>query len=295
MLPDSKIRLRTTGLPMPCIDLSARASEDQLASAFAVFNDAAASLGRSYGLLQAEVKGLREELEGKSHELELERSKHLRLEALAKASSILAHEVRNPLGSLELFSTLAANAEELTPETRELLQQMQAGIRTLAATVNNVLHSQHLPSSELRVIDVREVISGFAGFLRPIAARQKVEIEQESHVASPLMVMGDPNRLHQVLLNLGLNALKAMPRGGAVSIRSRRSGEWIEIFVRDIGIGIAPELFDRIFEKGFSSGGESSGLGLAVCRQIAEQHGGSITVESELGCGTTMLVRLRAL
>lgn len=296
MLPDSKIRTDAKRKAQACLSVVPRqgVSEDELASAFAVFNDAAGSLERSYGLLRSEVKRLRNELEGKSRELELERAKHLRLEALAEISNVLAHEVRNPLGSLELFSTLAADAEELTPETRELLQQMQAGIRMLAATVNNVFHSHHLPVAELRAIDVSEVIRGFAGFVRPIAARQNVEIE-ENGPAQELMVFGDPNRLHQVLLNLGLNSLRAMPQGGTISIHSEKRAEWIEISVSDTGTGIARELFDRIFEQGFSACGDGSGLGLAVCKQIIEQHGGSIAVESESGCGTTMRLRLRAL
>ncbi len=297
MLPDSKIRMEAAGLPIACAATGQRVPDDELASAFAVFNDAADSLGRSYGLLQVEVRQLREELDGKSRELEIERANHLRLEALAEVSSVLAHEVRNPLGSLELFSTLAAGAPELTRETREWAEQIQSGIRILAATVNNVFHSRHLPSSDLREIEVSELLRGFSGFLRPMAERQNVflELDPPQDIDIPLNILGDPNGLQQVLLNLGLNALKAMPQGGTISIGWKHCGEWVEISIADSGTGIASGLFERIFEQGFSGHPESSGLGLAVCRRIVEQHSGSIRVQSELGHGTTMCVRLRSL
>src|SRR5208337_2993203 len=106
-------------------------------------------------------------------------------------------------------------------------------------------------------------------------------------------IHADRHRLEQVLLNLALNAFRFMPGGGWLSIRGVDwAAEGVEIVVRDTGPGIVPDDLPRIFEAGFSTRAGSSGLGLAVCRRILEQHGGSISVESRPGYGATFRFRL---
>ena len=112
-------------------------------------------------------------------------------------------------------------------------------------------------------------------------------------------IQADRHRLEQVLLNLALNAFRFMPGGGWLSIRGidcdRRGpggSTSVEIAVRDTGPGIAADDLPRIFDAGFSTRAGSSGLGLAVCRRILEQHGGSIAVESRPGYGATFRLRL---
>ena len=297
MLPDTEIRNRpfiaSAGWFRPPA-ASAEVSEEALVAAFTTFSDAASSLQKSYAMLRAEVARLRKELAGKDRELEEERAHRAKLQAIAEASNMLAHEVRNPLASLELFSSLAANAAEVSGETRNWLHQVQGGLRTLSATVNNVLHSQHLPEAELWPIDASEVIRGFVEFLFPLAQQHGVEIVVERGVTATTM-LGDPNRLQQVLLNLGLNALHAMPKGGELRVRKARRDRWVEISVIDSGAGIAPENLEHIFEQGFSTRAESSGLGLAVCKKIMDQHGGEIFVTSKAGKGSHFTLRLRAL
>jgi two-component system sensor histidine kinase HydH len=111
-----------------------------------------------------------------------------------------------------------------------------------------------------------------------------------------ITIHADRHRLEQVLLNLALNAFRFMPGGGWLSIRgidcAAQGAEGVEIVVRDTGPGIVPGDLPRIFEAGFSTRPGSSGLGLAVCRRILEQHGGSISVESRHGYGATFRLRL---
>jgi signal transduction histidine kinase len=115
-------------------------------------------------------------------------------------------------------------------------------------------------------------------------------------VAEPVQTEADPDRIKQLLLNLTDNAVKFTPAGGVVSIGLRRNGEWAEIAVSDTGVGIAQDEQDAIFRRFYrvdtSRSTKGSGLGLAICAWIAEAHGGSISVSSEPGKGSTFTVRL---
>ena len=229
--------------------------------------------------------------------LEHDREQLRRQQALVEMSALLAHEIRNPLGSLELFAGLLAEAN-LAGESRRWIEHVQAGLRTLSSTVNNVLHLHNSPQPELAPTDAGQLLDWAYGFLLPLAKQARVEMQVVNGL-NGIAIHADRHRLEQVLLNLALNAFRFMPGGGWLSIRGvdRAASEGpqggdIEIIVRDTGPGIAPDDLPRIFEAGFSTRAGSSGLGLAVCHRILEQHGGSITVESRPGYGATFRLRL---
>ena len=277
--------------------VTAPSHERSLAEAFAVFSKAAAALEDSYKQLQSEVVRLRRELEEsnrdlatslqENHRLQKEHEMLRRRQALAELSATLAHEIRNPLGSLELFAGLLAESE-LDREKRDWVEHLQAGLRTLAATVNNVLHFHSQPEPGLAPTDLGQLLRSLGQFLRPLAQRAKVHLEV---VPSPhgTVVAADRHGLEQVLLNLALNSFQLMPAGGVLRIAGYRcpSTNRIYLEVADTGPGIAPENRQRIFEPGFSTRAGSPGLGLAVCKTIMEQHGGSIQATSRPGCGST--------
>jgi two-component system sensor histidine kinase FlrB len=229
--------------------------------------------------------------------LEHDREHLRRQQALVEMSALLAHEIRNPLGSLELFAGLLAEAN-LEGESRRWIEHVQAGLRTLSATVNNVLHLHNTPQPELAPTDAGQLLDWAYDFLLPLAKQARVEMQIVNGLHG-VSIHADRHRLEQVLLNLALNALRFMPGGGWLSIRGiecdRREdleGGGVDIEVRDTGPGIAREDLPRIFDAGFSTRTGSSGLGLAVCRRILEQHGGSIAVESRPGHGATFRLRL---
>jgi signal transduction histidine kinase len=221
-------------------------------------------------------------------------------------SALLAHEIRNPLGSLELFAGLLAEAN-LEGESRRWIEHVQAGLRTLSATVNNVLHLHNAPQPELAPTDAGQLLDWAYDFLLPLAKQARVEMQIVNGLRG-VAIHADRHRLEQVLLNLALNAFRFMPGGGWLSIRGAECGaqkndcgaqkekeqgdDGVEIVVRDTGPGIAPDDLVRIFDAGFSTRAGSSGLGLAVCRRILEQHAGSIAVESRPGHGATFRLRL---
>jgi signal transduction histidine kinase len=218
-----------------------------------------------------------------------EREKLRREQALAEMSAILAHEIRNPLGSLELFAGLLAEAG-LSPECQQWVEHVQAGLRTLAATVNNVLHFHSLPAPERVPTDLGRLLDWAGGFLVPMAHRARVELCLRNRLQG-VWFPADRHRLEQVLLNLVLNAFRAMPGGGWVEVAGQRIHDGdaaaAAISVSDTGPGVGGGDAARMFEPGFSTRAGSPGLGLAVCRRIVEQHGGTIAAANRTGAGAS--------
>jgi two-component system, sensor histidine kinase FlrB len=233
--------------------------------------------------------------------LEAAQDKLSREQALAEMSTVLAHEMRNPLGSLELFAGLLADSA-LDPECRKWVEQVQAGLRTLAATVNNVLQFHSLPEPERLPLDLGLWLERARDFFAPLARQARVELRLQNGLAE-VMFPSDRHRLEQVLANLILNAVRAMPGGGWIRIVGRivesdptrddnhasrvRSAV---VAVSDTGPGISAEHLPRIFEPGYTTRAGSPGLGLAVCRKIVEQHGGTLIANSLPGHGATFTV-----
>jgi signal transduction histidine kinase len=197
------------------------------------------------------------------------------------------------LGSLELFAGLLADAS-LAPEPQEWVEHLQAGLRTLAATVNNVLQFHSQPQPGFAPTDLGALVDWLEHFLQPLAQRARVRIECSPALAG-VLVMADRHRLEQVLLNLALNSFHFMPDGGVLRISgspespAEERGPRME--VTDNGCGIAVQNLKRVFEPGFTTRPGSPGLGLAVCMTAMEQHRGTIRVSSSLGRGTTFILQ----
>jgi two-component system sensor histidine kinase FlrB len=222
------------------------------------------------------------------HRLEEERQHARCLQALAESSALLAHEVRNPLASMELFASLLVDAAGATDELRHWAKNIQAGLRMIAATVNNVLHLRDPGPLQLRSADLAELLGSTVQLLEPVAHQCGVHIELLG-AGRAIPVMADQSRLQQVFFNLAVNAFRAMEPGGTLTIHVRTNPPGaVEVDFADQGCGIAPEDLERIFEPGFSRTAGGSGFGLAVCRKIMDQHGGSIRIASRVGTGTTI-------
>jgi len=263
-----------------------------LARAFAGFSEAAASLERSYESLRGEVERLRRELESSHRERERAEEQARRSRALAELSSVLAHEVRNPLGSMELFAGLLLDAG-LSRQCREWVLHLQAGLRTLGATVNNVLDFHAHRACTCAPTDLGELLDEVRQFVAPQAGLRRVEIVLRNQLRG-VVAEADRNRMFQLLLNLALNALRFMPGGGWMELAGLRAGVNQEAVLRvsDSGPGIRAEHLERVFEPGFSTHPGSPGLGLAVSRRIVSQHGGTITAHSRPGRGAVLEVRI---
>ncbi|MBZ5503369.1 MAG: PAS sensor protein [Acidobacteriia bacterium] len=224
-----------------------------------------------------------------------ERETARRKASLAELATLLAHEIRNPLGSLELFAGLLADAAALQPDLRRWTDHIQAGLRSLSATVNNVLQFHSQPELQLAEVNVGRLMRESVEFLRPLARQAGLRIDLHNALGE-LEIPADAHRLQQVFFNLALNAFRAMTTGGLLTIRLQwaefdRLNE-VRIDFEDTGRGIAPEHLEKIFEPGFTTQPGNPGIGLAVCRAVVEQHRGSIQVASEPGKGATLSVIL---
>lgn len=228
---------------------------------------------------------------------EQERESARNLLALAEMSAVLAHEVRNPLGSMELLSKCLTDDPGLSADSRQYVEHLQVGIRSLAATVNNALRF-HTPGSQpKRPVKVVSILRSSVDFVRPLAKQNGVALKLEERLAES-EVMGDGEALKQVLLNLFSNSLRHTAAGGQISVQAnvseRESGAAVIIDFSDTGSGIQSTDLPRIFDPGFSTTG-SSGLGLAVCSRLVQEHRGTMTVSSQVGIGTTFQLEFPAL
>jgi len=226
--------------------------------------------------------------------LATEREAARRAHALAQITTVLAHEIRNPLASMELFAGLLADATCGMPECREWVMHLQAGLRLLAATVNNVLQFHSEPCGEMIATNLDRLLREVAGFLDPLARERGLKITIDNSIGNAL-VPADSQRLRQVFFNLALNAFCAMKARGTLTIRIKRavdSPNSIQVDFEDQGRGIRAENLPRIFEPGFTTKAGSPGLGLSVCRTVIEQHGGNVRVYSQPGQGSTFSIFL---
>lgn len=200
---------------------------------------------------------------------------------LGSLAAGLHHEIKNPLAALSLHVQLLE--EELDREAPDSILEMLTVIRTEVARIGVVLEGfrdfasiDRLSPSEL---NIRSLIGGQVTLIGPKARRQNVAVVVD--IADPLPTLwADRVRLEQVLLNLIVNALEAMPGGGTLTIRAFRADTWdrdaVQIEVIDTGPGIAEDLRQRIFDPYFTTKGGGTGMGLALCEKIVRQHNGSL-------------------
>ena len=223
-----------------------------------------------------------------SKEAEQERESSRHLVALAEMATVLAHEIRNPLGSMELLTGLLAGADGLSEDSKQCVQHLQAGVRSLSAVVNNVLRFHSSGTSNLQPTKLSDVLRSAANFVQPLARQSGIALNLQLTLGA-VEIAADAGGLQQVILNLVCNALRHTSAGGSITVSGyldphQKIGV---VEVTDTGSGIRPEDIPHIFEPGFSTTKQSPGLGLTVCRRIVEQHSGAITVRSQLGKGTT--------
>jgi signal transduction histidine kinase len=215
-----------------------------------------------------------------------------RTAVLAEISTILAHEIRNPLASMELFAGLIEQDEA---NAAKWISNLRAGIRSLSGTVNNVLNLNNPNALPLTPVNLVTCVESGVEFVRPIAEQDEVSLIFAAS-SSKVVVCGNENAIQQIVLNLVSNAIRYSGCGGEVRVivseATRQSARMALITVTDTGCGIPNDIIGNIFEPGFSGAGDSPGLGLAVCKRLAERLGGNINVSSKIDCGTTLQVEI---
>ncbi|MEQ1848339.1 MAG: ATP-binding protein, partial [Nitrospira sp.] len=172
-----------------------------------------------------------------------------------------------------------------------------AECRRLTVILDNFMKFARPGSIGLHNLDVHKVIEHIIALMQFEAEDRKVQLEQTVETDLPL-VLGDETQISQVLINIVVNAFHAMPDGGRCDIvaeaRTTDKTHWVEIAVRDTGIGIKKEDVSRLFEPFYSTKSSGTGLGLAIAYRIMQDHGGTIHVSSAPGNGTTVVMTFPA-
>lgn len=209
--------------------------------------------------------------------LEEQAGRRTRLEALGRMAAEIAHEVRNPLGSLELFSSMLADELHDRPDSRELAEQILLGVRQLSGTVTHLLSAVRGRPVTRTLVDAAALGRTACEALAPVAAARGIALAgPDAAVVVPASL--DEEGVRQAVLNLLGNALDATPAGGAVQLFARKSGADVLLEVADSGAGVPPELRERVFEPFFTTRNQGTGLGLAVVERVALSHGGAVLV-----------------
>jgi signal transduction histidine kinase len=237
------------------------------------------------------------EIQTKSRELELA-NRH-KSEFLANVS----HELRTPLNAIIGFSEVLRERMfgEINDKQAEYLDDIHSSGKHLLSLINDILNLSKIEAGrmdlDLSRFDMREALQSAVTLVRERATRQNVSLIVNVDPGVGEWV-GDERKFKQIMLNLLSNAVKFTPEGGSVTIQTRAVDEAMEIGISDTGIGIAADHLGMIFEEFRQVGtdhvrkSEGTGLGLALTKRFIELHGGKITVESELGKGSTFTVRL---
>lgn len=219
------------------------------------------------------------------HQLEMTRQEGLA--HLGEMGAMLAHEIRNPLAGIKGYAQVI---EKKPQDDRNggFAHLIVSETLRLEALVNELLSYAKRDTEQMVSLDLNEVVSHSASLLRQEAEQLLIAIVCDCQ--KNILMYGNRDRLTQLLLNVVKNAIQAMPDGGTVRITTGIVGKKAVISVKDSGQGISEEDMSRIFEPFFTTKARGTGLGLALCRKIAEEHGGDISVHSIRGEGTTVTI-----
>jgi signal transduction histidine kinase/putative methionine-R-sulfoxide reductase with GAF domain len=215
-----------------------------------------------------------------------------KLAALGQLAAGIAHEIRNPLTSINiLIHSLTENLP--TEDSRwEDLKVIEEEILRINEIVDQFLRFAKPAPPLLVKAEVVSIVEETLQLLRPQIEKQRILVQKEFQSLPPILM--DREQMKQVILNLLLNGVQAMPKGGHLSLKGHipEGDHWIKLSIQDSGIGIPPEDIGRLFDPFFSTKEGGVGLGLSIAHRIIDQHRGKIEVESALGKGTLFTVWL---
>lgn len=203
----------------------------------------------------------------------------------------VAHELRNPLSSIKGLALLLKSKikqDSLSLQTADLLVDE---VERLNRSISELLDYARPAKLEVRNLQIDELLAKSLMLVRSDAEAGSIVIE-ENYYCGACQIMGDEDKLTQVMLNLCLNSLQAMADGGTLKISTSMEEKWAVVEIADNGCGIAPEITTKIFEPYFTTKHGGTGLGLAMSAKIIDDHKGQILISSDQGRGTTVTVKL---
>jgi two-component system sensor histidine kinase HydH len=221
-------------------------------------------------------------------QVQLERSQKLSMAGQIAAG--VAHEIKNPLASIRGAADILADESSSTSEREEFRDILQGEVRRIDGTVQEFLNFARPRQSRLERMNLSEALN--TGVRQLEAQARKGSVTIRSDVAPGVEVRGDQEKLHQLVLNLLLNALQASPADTQIAVRLYTDAGHARLEISDQGTGIKPEHLEHVFEPFFTTQSSGTGLGLAISKTIVDDHHGVIQVYSEQSQGALVTVDL---
>lgn len=249
-------------------------------------------LCRYSDMYQEVVKAKTEEITRIKKEAKLDR-----LTLIGEMAAKVAHEIRNPISSINLNLELLEDELEgfkgrvQTDEAEELVRSIREMLDGLSRFVQDYLQFARLPSMEFKPHDINFILENLLSFLSTEIRDRKVELITDFDENIPLLML-DEDQLNRALMNVLKNSIEAMPDGGRLIVSTRLKGDAAVINISDSGTGIERREWDKIFLPFYSTKKNGTGLGLPLAEQIIREHGGSISLTSIVGKGTTFTISL---
>ncbi len=247
--------------------------------------------------LEDRVKERTADLEAANRELRETQEQLIRSEKLAVIGQLaggVGHELRNPLGAIKNAAYYVrgkvAKSElgQKEPRVMEFLKIMDDEINASNKIINDLLGFSRVGRPSVSPARIERVIEDA---LSRTPLPENIELTKKLAADLPEVEI-DPDQIQQVLINVVTNAVQAMPDGGKLTISAREKDKFLEVEIADTGGGIPQEAMDKIFDPLFTTKAKGIGLGLAVCKAIIDRHQGNIEVESQIGKGTTFIIKL---
>ncbi len=272
-----------------------------LKEAFSQFTLSSDTLAESYRALREEVHHLKEAL----HESQLEKERlreeaerNHRLAVVGEMAARMAHELRNPLGSIELFSSLLQKevaVHTIDPEKQDWGKHLSSAVRTMDYAISNLLFYTGKPRPKYQWVEVDPLLSELLAFVSHLLQKNRIHTQIETTaLLTPLWC--DENLIKQALLNLITNAIEAMPNSGQLTIKAYTpesiGQDECVIDIQDTGPGISEKTLSHIFDPFFTTKSTGSGLGLAIAQNAIAAHKGQIRVDTRIGQGSCFTLRL---
>lgn len=219
-----------------------------------------------------------------------------KLASIGKLTAGISHEIGNPLASIsslvQELMVLKMESKDDMEFTEDSLKTINSHIERIARIVRSLGDFARISSVEKTVSSIPDILDRTINLVKYDRRFKTIYLNTEIGDIPKLLV--NPDQIQQVFLNLILNALDAMPEGGKLNIKMKRTGNFVEIIFHDTGVGIDESMIDKIFDPFFTTKpfGKGSGLGLSICYGIIREHDGTITVKSKKGEGTTFVIML---
>ena len=251
-------------------------------------------LGEAFNSLLSKLERARRRVE-RYHYEQMKRAD--RLASIGEMAAGIAHEIKNPLAGIAgVIQVLQKDIPSGDPK-RPVLEEVLSQVERMDKAVRNLLVFARPPEPKMTLVDINDLVSKLLDFLAPQFAKHRITSDRKLTAGLPWLVL-DPDLMQQALLNISLNAIKAMPDGGRFTVETRTeapdggSPSAIKILFTDSGEGISPENLGRIFSPFYTTRQQGTGLGLSITQRIVEQHNGEISVASTPGRGATFTITL---